>query len=481
MDERDLETLLSRRLHARFDGAKAPETLRTAVVASLASKTRGTPAHNEKGYAWMSLPRQLLAAAAVVVIVAVIALAGRFGPIGQTGTTPSPSSSPSASATPGTSGQPTVGPSVAPSQPTGSVPPLSTSAWTGLTVTGLTVSNLGGPGNFRWAGGYLALGPEIGNGPFHAWESPDGRTWAEQPASLLGLDDPTGNTLVNGGTGCGDKVLVEIDVTTPEGVGTVSLWSSSDGITWTQAPFHNEGYGQLVGWGSVAIAAVDTGGAAPNGMALDVTTDCATWQRVALPGPAVGQITSVSANSGGFVAVGSSGEVGSSASQPLAWWSSDGQHWSAATVPAKIGYGFNQTWAGSGGFLATMTPTGSTPGMDTLWTSTNGHSWALTGSDPLATVHSGEGLGSYAGMFDGDGTRLLAFGAPGGGSGAYQYWVSSDGTHWTQLDLTGPGAAALKTDGEAWAALMRDGILFVRNKPFPADQKEPAWFGAATP
>ena len=402
------------------------------------------------GYARVPLLRQLLAAAAVVVIaVAVIALGGRFGLIGQTGTTPSPSSSPSAMATPGTSDQPTVGPSVAPSRPAGSTPPLSTSAWTGLTVTALSTAPYGDvPQNpslvVRWAGGYVVVTAwRWEDGAMPVWESPDGRTWTERPTSLFGLQDPSTYT---SGTACGDKVIVETGVTTPAGV-TVSRWSSSDGTTWTQTPLHNEGFGQLAGWGQVAVAAVDKGESAASGMALDVTTDCSTWQRVALPGPAVGQITNVTASGGGFVAVGYSGPPTSTGSEPLAWWSNDGLHWSAAKVSAGTGHRFMQIWAGSGGYLGTVTSVGTTPAQETLLVSTDGHSWAPTTSDPLGMIQAGEGVGSPAGSFDGDGTRLLAYGTPGGtppdGLDAYQYWVSSDGTHWTWLTLTGSGRLPL--------------------------------------
>jgi hypothetical protein len=478
----------------RTDEHESADRVRKAVLAQLDTTTQRRSWSSARRFAQMNNVIKLAAATVAVVLVVVVGMTLLAGSGQHTGAPAAATPNAPAAATPNAPAAATpvaltVGPSVAPSRPAGSLPPLSTSAWTGLTVTDLSNPPYGDvPQNprlvVRWAGGYVVVTSWTWEaGAMGVWESPDGRTWTAQPASLFGLDDPSTYT---SGTECGDKVLIETGVTTPEGV-TVSRWSSSDGTAWTQAPLHNEGFGQLAGWGQVAVAAVDTGASAANGMALDVTTDCSTWQRVALPGPAVGQITNVTASGGGFVAVGYSGPPASTGSEPLAWWSSDGLHWSAAKVPASSGHRFVQIWAGGGGYLGTMTSVGSTPALETLWVSTDGHSWAPTTSDPLGTIQAGEGVGSLAGFFDGDGTRLLAYGPPGGtppqAAGGYQYWVSSDGTHWTRLALTGPGVAALTEyyRDDAWPPgwLMRDGILFVR--PNTIDRAQPVWFGAATP
>ena len=174
----------------------------------------------------------------------------------------------------------------------------------------------------EWKGGDLAIGPE--SGPQRLFSSTDGRSWSELPASTLGFDDPTGNTLLNSATACGDGVLVE----TVDGDSHVWLRWSTDLSSWTKTPFHNEGYATLAAIGSTAVANVDTGGGAPTGTAMDVSTDCRTWHRVELPGPKVAQITGLAANASGFAAVGESGDVGAPDSRLLAWWSSDGVHWS---------------------------------------------------------------------------------------------------------------------------------------------------------
>jgi hypothetical protein len=313
-----------------------------------------------------------------------------------------------------------------------------------------------------WRGGDLAIAPEKTDGPERLFSSTDGRTWAELPASTLGFDDPTGNTLLNSATACGDGVLVE----TADGDSHVWLWWSTDLANWTKTPFHNEGYATLAAIGSTAVANVDTGGGDPTGTAMDVSTDCRTWRRVALPGPKVAQITDLAANSTGFVAVGSAGDVGDSNSKSLAWWSSDGLHWSAASVPSAKGERFASVGAGADGFVALETTSNAIPGRQALFTSADGHAWKAFAGDPLGTIKSGEGVGSPAGTLTSDGSHLLLYGQPGvspsddSATGTAQYWLSTDGLAWSRPTIGGPAAAALQADQYPVPMLLPNGILF---------------------
>jgi hypothetical protein len=175
----------------------------------------------------------------------------------------------------------------------------------------------------------------------------------------------------------------------------------------------------------------------------------------------------------GFVAVGYSGRSGTGATQPLAWMSSDGRHWSSATVPARRGDGFESVCAAAGGLVAISDQPGLVPGSTTLWRSTDGRSWTTVASPPLGTLTQGEGGGSLAASFSGDGTRLLAQGTQNGQSGPGEYLISSDGVQWTRLSITGPAAATLQTDTPSQAFLMRDGLYFSGTNS--------SFFGTATP
>ena len=311
-----------------------------------------------------------------------------------------------------------------------------------------------------WAGGYVAVGTTP-SGATRAFRSADGRTWTELPPSTFGLDDPSGNTLVEGGTGCAGQALVF----TITGSGATDIvWSSSDGASWTSTTLTGQWNGRMAGGPGGAIVPADTG------LTVEVTTDCATWHTVSLPGPAVGVVTDVTAFGGGFVAVGFSGAWDSNNNDPLAWWSPDGTHWTAAAVPARKGDGLMLVQAGSAGLTAESTQPGVTPGVESMWTSPDGRTWSPSTANPLGVIASGEGVGSIASYPTGDGSHLLVWGGQGG-SGPVEYWTSLDGTHWTKLALTGAGAAGVAADPSVGATLMRDGILFSGGSG--------SWFGTA--
>jgi hypothetical protein len=415
--------------------------------------------------------RKLSVVGVVIPIVAAVAVGCSSVPAGS-GATGSPSAGQS------TASVPSVSPTVAPTPAvTPSAPPVPLD-WTSMTVTALAAPRPLPADIVRWSGGDIAIGsdtPDTGTdtpvGPTRVWTSPDGRSWTELPVATFGFDDPTGNTFFNSGAACGSGVLIE----TVDANEHYALYSSADGTTWTRSDFPNVGNGTLAGRGGVVVADTETPQGGSSRPALAVSTDCTTWQRVALPGPAVGSVLDIAANANGFVAVGYSGSIDSHAKQPVAWYSADGQHWSAATVPTSTGDGFALAWAGSTGYLAMSDDPGVTPGIERLWSSSDGHAWAVTKADPFGVITQGEGQGSAAGSFTGDGIRLLAYGRAGTSAandsiGMYQYYVSLDGVHWTRLAVGGPDGAAMVADTYPKPFLLDDGILFAGATT--------TWFGA---
>ncbi len=472
MDEHELEQRLRARLHARYDRGGPSEAFRSSLVRSL------TPEAARRGglrFAFSTAWPILAAAAIVVIAVAVLALrpAPNVGP-GATPTatatataTASPSSSPSPH--PGPSGSPAASTSAAPTSPTGTVPPVSATAWTGLDVQKLA----GAPAALRtivsWSGGYVGFATNDATSTSTAWASRDGRSWRSLPATTFGLTDTSGSTAFLGATACGEGVLVVMVNGSAE-----TLWSSTDGSLWTSTPLPGDRSGTLAGNPNGSLASTSSGVITPaqSGLAVDVTTDCATWQTVHLPGPATGSVTAVAANAAGFVAVGYSGSAARSNVEPLAWHSADGLHWTAATVAAKKGDAFNLVYGGASGFVATSDQPDSTPGITSMWTSADGTRWAPSSADPLGLVDQCAGSGSIAGMFAGNATHLLVYGPQGGCSGSLEYWDSLDGTHWTKLALTGDASAVTATSDYLGASLMRDGLLIGGSSA--------TWFGQAT-
>jgi hypothetical protein len=469
MDESELEARLRRRLHQRFDGSRASDGLRDAVVASLAGQPPAARRRLTPGTMFAG-SRQLLAVAAVIVIVVVatIAIFGREGSVGSPLPSASPSATPSSlpSASPSgsaqASGSVTASASANPTGPVGSVPPISRTAWSGLDLHQLA----GAPELAMvvpWSGGYVAITGSSSSALAGASISRDGRAWVQLPTATFGLDDPTHNTFVIGGTACGSGVLI----VGKDGSGNGTLWFSADGQVWRQEALPGGIISQVRG---AFIAGSPAGAVVANesGPAVDVTTDCSSWRRVTLSGPATAQITAVAAVGTGYVALDDSSQA--PASEPRAWWSSDGVTWSAATVQAAPGHDFNLVWVGAGGLVA-QSHSGGAPGAAAVWSSVDGHAWAISPkSDPLGVSVSGEGQGNPAGSLAGDGTRFLAWGSQGDDpANPTEYLTSSDGAHWTQLAITGHLPTGLP--GAYQVFLVRDGILVSGDAG--------TWFGAA--
>lgn len=306
----------------------------------------------------------------------------------------------------------------------------------------------------------MAIGQTSAAGRLRAWRSADGRTWLELPASTFGLDDPTNSMFVIGATACRTRVLIASE----DAAGRIGLWSSNDGATWQQAAMPGGSLSQvrqafITGGPGGVVAATGTG------LMIEFSRDCSSWQAVPLAGPSSVQVTAVATVGSGFVALGASSP---DASQPHAWWSLDGQHWSPATVQRAPGDAFTEVWAGASGLAATS-HSGGAPGRATIWTSSDGHAWTVSRADPFGVRASGEGVGDPAGSFTGDGTRLLGWGTQADADGPTQYWISSDATHWSELTLSGSGLSGLV--GSLNAFLMRDGVLFSNDSG--------TWFGDA--
>jgi len=418
------------------------------------------------------------AARRAVVLAGTLALAGCTAAV--------PSATPTASPPSSTAVPVTASASTAPSQPApspaatssavASAPPVVAAAipgvWSDLSVTAESPPRPANGTIVPWKGGDLAIAPETADGPERLFSSTDGRSWTELPASTLGFDDPTGNTLLNAATACGDGVLVE----TVDGDSHVWLWWSTDLADWTKTAFHNEGYATLAAIGSTAVANVDTGGSAPTGTAMDVSTDCRTWKRIELPGGVkVAQISGLAANPSGFAAVGASGTVGTPDSRLLAWWSSDGLHWSAASTPSTRGDRFATVDAGADGFIAVEASNSGVPGRQELLTSADGHAWKRFSGDPLGTITSGEGVGSPAGSITSDGSHVLLYGQKGvspaddTATGPAEYWISTDGVHWSRPTIGGPDGAAMLADRYPVPMVLPNGILFAG--------EDTTWFG----
>ena len=375
-----------------------------------------------------------------------------------------PSPGASSSPGPGASPSPSATPTAAVLLPSGSLPPVTTGAWKGLDLQAIEGGPIKATSVVAWSGGYLALGLPNDQGQLPAWISRDGRTWVTLPADTFGA------AIAGLAAPCIDEILVAAQSAT----GDTTLWRSIDGASWISNPaprMRFGGSGSLAGGPGGAVAILD---GSPYRIAF--SADCRSWQTASLPGKALLSAQAIAALGSGFVAVGDAGASTGSAvtTPPVAWWSSDGLHWTRATVQAHPG-SFEAVWAGRDG-LAAYSTSGGTPGQASFWTSATGTSWTISTANPLGVCQPADpGIcldGSAAGWVTGDGTRLLGYGSHA--TGPTEYWVSFDATHWTRLALTGDAAAVLGNQVRPSADrpfLLRDGVLF--------SGAQGSWFGSA--
>lgn len=462
MDEREFEDQLRTRLHARLDAAEPDAALAERVGHALRSRE---PSH--RGH-WLELA---VVVAAAALLVAFLGLNGIFGAIAVPGATPSaattvspPGSSPSPTGVPAPSAVPS---SSAVPTPPGSVPPGTSAAWTGLSITRISAGPTAVASVVDWSGGYLALPPtgDSGDPPSPAWISRDGRTWVALPADQFNPPGASGLPSQEQAAPC----LGGVFVATATDTGERLLWYSTDGRTWLShqlpplvvltgaAPAANS----MMAGNATGIVAVEN----PDGHSVAFSADCLTWKSIVLPGAADSTISGVASFGAGFIAIGEAGAT--SSGTPMAWVSADGQTWKSATVQRLPGDAFISVMVGFNG-LAAESFTGTVPGIVTFWTSPDGRSWKTSRADPMGINQDGEGVGSADGLFTADGARILAFGSRSG-SQQTEYWVSLDGGRWTKLSVSGDTASV--SSGVAQPFLLHDGVFF--------NDGSQSWFGAA--
>ena len=170
------------------------------------------------------------------------------------------------------------------------------------------------------------------------------------------------------------------------------VWRSTDGLSWTRVTGPS-----LPGGGINSVAAFDwgyiAGGDAGGRAAFWLSTDGLTWTRLAdqtmfgASGQAV-TVTGVAAIGTSIVAVGMA--HGDSGSEVVAWYSPDSEEWAKASVEgAREGQVFSVA-ATAGRFLATG-PSGATSCLGGIWASTDGAAWTCEATDPAF-----KGFGPYA-------------------------------------------------------------------------------------
>jgi hypothetical protein len=176
------------------------------------------------------------------------------------------------------------------------------------------------------------------------WTSKDGLSWSQEPASTA-LTHAAMTDIVPGGPGYVAVGGAPDRPTVFDGSAHAVVWTSADGRRWARVPdvplFH-----------------------APTG--TDQTFG--TWMAAVAPG------------SGGLVAVGTVGTQAGTGSA-LAWWSADGRTWSRGTSTTFLDGQLLSVAAVPGGFLAAG-PSGPDSCLGGTWSSKDGTSWTCVATDP---------------------------------------------------------------------------------------------------
>jgi hypothetical protein len=295
-----------------------------------------------------------------------------------------------------------------------------------------------------------ALLPSVEPSPSPAPNAAAGLTW--QAISITGSSNLEIETVAGLPDGYIGAAQVNGDPT------KVSLWRSTDGISWHEQPASPAFTEAKTYWYDSIASVIETSpghllavGSANNGdasvfnaVAWTSNDSGLTWQRATVGGAADAEMSDVAATSNGLVAVGVDGHP-SGGTQLIGirgaavWTSLDGTHWTRTpTQPSFAGTQMDHVIAVGPVAIATGldVPTGSGSVAPPIWRSTDGLTWtraAAVSATPLS-------LGADAAIWTG--TSFVVSGTQILGDGRY-IWTSTDGLSWSIADVQGARAPSL--------------------------------------
>jgi hypothetical protein len=359
-----------------------------------------------------------------VVLAAVVALASA-GCVGATASNSAAASSPKSSSTATTGPVPSATPPASPSatptavaDPLPNVPQAPSATWTSIKWTALPAAPEFGAQTpvegskfqvFGWSRGYVgfALTPGVPTADQIAAGTNPSPTLVSS-YSTDGVDWHTGEKLDT--SGAPNLAVIRTVIEGPGGLLAVgwwgscaseyldSLWTSTDGISWTPVNV-SAAFGEQ----PMPIAHISGGAAgyvavAYRSAAVWTSKNGRVWQRLALDTGSLknSAINDGTAVSGGFVLAGtegtgdcsgSSGSVASDGPTPApvftkagVWWSADGSSWTHPALPGVVANsGYQDTWVsnlGDQGVLLVEDTYSSGPPSRSAWASKDGRTWA---------------------------------------------------------------------------------------------------------
>ena len=206
------------------------------------------------------------------------------------------------------------------------------------------------------------------------------------------------------------------------GEGTIAA-SSADGLTWTDRTITPSGAYAAVAYGGGRFAAVGSSGSNAVG---SYSTNGTSWTAATVTDASLAVMTDVVHDGSRFLAVG----LGSDGTTGYCRTSTDGSTWSARVLIAANFTPYGVTWTGT-----RYVAVGQSGTTIKVYTSTDGTTWSAA----TITAHTG-----YLAAVTWTGTAAVAVGNTGNA------YYSSDGTSWSSTTLAG-----------TWASAVWDGVAVI--------------------
>jgi hypothetical protein len=441
---------------------------------SLATIARSATDERQRPSSMLPIRWAMVGSAAAAVVVAAALVGGLFSRAGPPATA---TRSAAIAASPDASNAPTsIASAIASVLPTTSWASISFEAVSVAPFVGprfnTTVTDAAATGDGFVAVGYTAARKAVG----HVWLTADGRVWRRIDADwLVGL-------IPDQVFAVGDRFAMLARRDIPGDLDPVELWTSEDGETWTNGPNPPGASGN----GRAAAAGPNGILLRSNGLTFTIGPDLRAWSTTTETWPDDVMTSESAAGDGFWIQPGATGMGGAGAvSKGAIWTSSDGASWEPATLTDPGGvvfavYRVDGGWVaiGSSGNIGCRGCFGAFVTSNIAWFSATGREWAR-----IPESGSPQKNPFFGASFVGDGHRLIAMkGGVVTAIGEKTVELSArmaetiDGVSWTAIDVAPSTTRPVSLDdavfvGRRGLAVLPGGVV--------SDAGPTAWWGEA--
>jgi hypothetical protein len=231
----------------------------------------------------------------------------------------------------------------------------------------------------RPVGGLLVVGYDGGETHPRAWLSDDATTWrpaADLPAAPDGTFSHLGHVVWTGA----QYVAAGISGTQGSDLVVTAVWTSADGEAWRQvAELDGIVLELLAGGPGLVVVGTRNGDTHFNGAVAWSSTDGLTWTEAEVPNATDAAMADVVAFDGGFIAAGARGDEREHLDAAV-WQSNDGVEWTEVEPdPGLSGQAISELTVAGGRLVAGTSVQVRPPELwsAAIWSSADGASWEL--------------------------------------------------------------------------------------------------------